>query len=434
MRHKLINKIAVATMLAGVAGPVATGVTGFKAAQLTTVSADFVPNPQQFLQIAIGQAQRAAKKYGVYPSVMISQSIWESGWGASGLAVQANNLFGIKVGNGWTGEQIIMKTGEETVNGKKYNIMAAFRKYPSYEASYDDNGAVLRYNPNYYSKTFLENSNSYSTAVKGLKAYATAHDYITKIGKLVSQSGLNQYDPTISWPNTTYYASQNAHTYGAPTNHDVTWVSGNIVKGQKYVVDKMISYPDGSKRLHLAGLGWVNNTVVSTTPGGQQTSQPAKPKTPAKPKVPAPKPVVVKKPKKVKKPKHTKHTNVRYFTTKKSRRLLVVHRAYLYGLNRKRVAGNVAAGSYVNTYGYVLIFGHKYYELAGHKYLAAGNIDGTGRILRRRAYLYNSARRRVGKRTYRVGLAIRTYGDTVSLAGKAYYLVGRNQYIKRTNF
>ncbi len=428
MRHKLIDKIAVATMLAGVVGPVATGIMGVKAAQLITVSADSdtKPGPRRFLQMAIGQAQRAAKKYGVYPSIMIAQSIIESGWGSSELATQANNLFGIKVGNGWTGEQIEMPTGEETVSGGKYYIItASFRKYHSYEASYDDNGAVLRLNPTYYKKTFLENSNSYSTAVKGLKAYATDHNYIIKIATLISRAGLNkyglnQYDPTISWPNATYYASQNAHTYVAPTNHSVTKVSGNnIVKGQKYVVDKMISYPDGSKRLHLAGLGWVNNTVVSTTPAKPKTPKPV---TPAKPKTPATKPVIVKKP------------DIRYFTTKKPYRLLVVHRAYLYGLNRKRVAGSVAAGSYVNTYGYVLISGHKYYKLAGPKYLAAGNIDGTKRTLRHSAYLYNSARRRVGKKTYRVGLAVRTYGGAVSLAGKAYYLVGRNQYIKRTNF
>ncbi len=55
-------------------------------------------NAQQnaFLKMAVPGAQAAQKKWGVPASVTIAQAILESGWGASSLAKQANNFFGIK--------------------------------------------------------------------------------------------------------------------------------------------------------------------------------------------------------------------------------------------------------------------------------------------------------------------------------------------------
>ena len=61
------------------------------------VSAATTDEQAEFLNKAAKQAVRAAKKYGTYPSVMIAQAIVESGWGQSGLAVNANNLFGMKL-------------------------------------------------------------------------------------------------------------------------------------------------------------------------------------------------------------------------------------------------------------------------------------------------------------------------------------------------
>ena len=40
---------------------------------------------------------------------MIAQAITESGWGKSGLAVNANNLFGMKADGSWTGETYTTK-------------------------------------------------------------------------------------------------------------------------------------------------------------------------------------------------------------------------------------------------------------------------------------------------------------------------------------
>ena len=103
---------------------------------------------------------------------MIAQAITESGWGKSGLAVNANNLFGMKADSSWTGETYTTKTREEDKNGKSYYITAAFRKYPSFEQSFEDNGSKLRngvsWDPLRYKGTWIENASTYASATKAL--------------------------------------------------------------------------------------------------------------------------------------------------------------------------------------------------------------------------------------------------------------------------
>ena len=50
------------------------------------------------------------RKYKVLPSITIAQAIIESGWGTSGLTVNAKNLFGIKANSSWTGKVYYCKT------------------------------------------------------------------------------------------------------------------------------------------------------------------------------------------------------------------------------------------------------------------------------------------------------------------------------------
>lgn len=77
-----------------------------------------------------------------YASVMIAQAIVESGWGNSTLASAPNyNLFGIK--GSYNGQSVTMPTSEY-VNGQWITVNAAFRKYPSYKESLQDNVTVLK--------------------------------------------------------------------------------------------------------------------------------------------------------------------------------------------------------------------------------------------------------------------------------------------------
>ena len=99
MKTKFFAGVAAAALLTS-AVPVLNKMPFVQSANAhqTKAATDF---EQAFLDKASRQAQKAAKKYGVYPSVMIAQAIVESDWGRSGLATSANNLFGIKAGDGW---------------------------------------------------------------------------------------------------------------------------------------------------------------------------------------------------------------------------------------------------------------------------------------------------------------------------------------------
>lgn len=88
-----------------------------------------------------------------YPaSVTIAQIIQESGFGKYGpdgdkgqglsyLAYQYNNLFGIK-GSGTAGS-VAMNTGEQRVDGSRYNITAGFRVYNTYTECIEDRTGLL---------------------------------------------------------------------------------------------------------------------------------------------------------------------------------------------------------------------------------------------------------------------------------------------------
>nr|WP_035283691.1 glucosaminidase domain-containing protein [Clostridium sp. LS] len=100
---------------------------------------------QQFIQQLYPQAVEIYNKYGVLPSVTISQAILESGWGKSDLSVKANNLFGIKADSSWSGKKIKMSTSE--YYNKK--IQDYFRVYSNNEESIKDYGEFLRNNKRY---------------------------------------------------------------------------------------------------------------------------------------------------------------------------------------------------------------------------------------------------------------------------------------------
>ncbi|HEX9025148.1 MAG TPA: glucosaminidase domain-containing protein [Clostridium sp.] len=100
---------------------------------------------QQFIQELYTEADEIYDKYGVLPSVTISQAILESGWGKSELSTKAKNLFGIKADTSWKGKKINMNTSE--YYNKK--IIDDFRVYNSNEESVKDYGEFLKNNKRY---------------------------------------------------------------------------------------------------------------------------------------------------------------------------------------------------------------------------------------------------------------------------------------------
>lgn len=150
----------------------------------------------------IGQVADALKgqKLNILPSVTIAQAILESNWGKSELAIEANNLFGIKSSKDWTGEVYKKQTKEQKPTGEVYTIIADFRKYRSYLESIKDHDKFFTSTPwrvqNY--KKVLEAKN-YKTQALALRecGYATDLNYGTKLIQLIERLGLQQYDKGV---------------------------------------------------------------------------------------------------------------------------------------------------------------------------------------------------------------------------------------------
>ncbi|NMM63843.1 mannosyl-glycoprotein endo-beta-N-acetylglucosamidase [Clostridium sp. P21] len=139
-------------------------------------------------------------KYGILPSVTISQAILESGWGKSQLTSKSNNLFGIKADSSWKGKSVVMKTSEY------YNkiINDSFRVYASKSESLKDYGDFLYKNKRYKDKGVLSALNYKDQAEAIEKAgYSTIQDekgneiYADLVIKIIKQNNLQLIDNKI---------------------------------------------------------------------------------------------------------------------------------------------------------------------------------------------------------------------------------------------
>lgn len=397
MKKKLITGFAAAAVLSSTAIP---AISTLPCSHVQTVKA--ATDQATFLSEAARQAQKAAKRYGVYPSVMIAQAIVESAWGNSTLATNANNLFGIKAGDDWTGETYTVKTREEDKKGKSYYVNAAFRKYPSFEGSFDDNGKKLRlgvsWQPLRYQGAWIENAATPSSATQALTGtYATDHKYNQTLDSRIAQYNLTKYDPTISHASSSYKVKEAANTYNWPTDHDVASKKSTIKKGEMVRVDKTITYYNGTKRMHIVNKGWVNSSVLDSASSMPITQA----------------------------PKATGKTNKN-----------LMHNAYVYDAKGKKVKGVRALkeDSVIATYGTKTINGKKYYQIGKNQYVSAGNIDGTRRILKHNTYVYNGSGNRDNEIVYKKGQTLATFGGQVNIMGKKYYKIGIHQYVKASNF
>lgn len=155
-------------------------------------------NQTNFINSLKDYAIELSQKYGLYASVMIAQAIHESGWGQSGLSLPPHhNLFGIK--GDYNGKSVTMRTWEDDGKGNPYYINAAFRSYPTYKESMEDNAKLLKngvnWNPRIYAGTWKANTTSYKDATKALTGtYATDTRYADKLNAIIDTYNLTQYD------------------------------------------------------------------------------------------------------------------------------------------------------------------------------------------------------------------------------------------------
>ncbi len=145
------------------------------------------------------EAQKLAKANDLFPSIMMSQTILETGWGQSELATKANNFFGVKADASWKGAKYTALTNE-VINGKTVQVMADFRKYNSQAESLKDYVTKIKTtmngSANRYQGAWRSNAKTYQNAAKALQAggYATDPDYATKLIERIDKYKLNALD------------------------------------------------------------------------------------------------------------------------------------------------------------------------------------------------------------------------------------------------
>ena len=149
-----------------------------------------------FIEKIAPAAVLIANAQGIYPSVMIAQAALESSWGQSGLAESYNNLMGTK-GN-VDGKSVTVRT-REVQNGESVYINAGFTIYDSWGHSLFHYGSLMKnglsWSPEYYSGTWLENTESYQDATAWLQGrYASDTSYASKLNQTIESFNLDQYD------------------------------------------------------------------------------------------------------------------------------------------------------------------------------------------------------------------------------------------------
>lgn len=124
--------------------------------------------------------------YNIPASIILAQGMLESGNGTSDLAVHANNHFGIKCHEDWSGSTFIKN--DDTKD-------ECFRKYVSADESYTDHSLFLKSRAR-YAQLFELNHTDYKGWAIGLKkvGYATEKNYTQLLMDLIETYELFQYD------------------------------------------------------------------------------------------------------------------------------------------------------------------------------------------------------------------------------------------------
>lgn len=184
-------------------------------------------------------AKSNMKESKILASVTIAQAILESGWGKSRLALEGNNLFGIK--GDYNGESII-------IGSYKY------RKYPSFLESLKDHSNLLTSASRY--KNLIGETN-YRTACTELmlSGYCSEISYPGKLVKIIELYDLTKYDEIDNVESNTVIENNNLNNItktninlnGVIKEVDVIMVNGNNYIKLRDIHDDYIDidYQDG---------------------------------------------------------------------------------------------------------------------------------------------------------------------------------------------
>jgi hypothetical protein len=142
--------------------------------------------PQQYIERYKIIAIRDRFDYNIPAAITLAQGLLESGNGNSMLALKANNHFGIKCHNDWTGKRIYKDDDAKD---------ECFRVYNTPEESYIDHALFLT-TKSRYEFLFSYKVTNYKAWAKGLKkaGYATNPKYPQRLIDIIERYDLAQYD------------------------------------------------------------------------------------------------------------------------------------------------------------------------------------------------------------------------------------------------
>jgi flagellum-specific peptidoglycan hydrolase FlgJ len=152
----------------------------------TVVYSDLV---KQYILDYKETAKTNMRKHGIPASIILAQGILESGAGQGTLCTNANNHFGIKCHNDWTGEKVYHDDD---------SAQECFRKYPRAADSFEDHSLFLTTRGR-YAALFKLDKDDYKGWAKGLRAagYATDPKYPEKLIGLIERYDLAKYDAEV---------------------------------------------------------------------------------------------------------------------------------------------------------------------------------------------------------------------------------------------
>ena len=149
----------------------------------------------EFLADVAPAALISAHSHQIPPSIVIGQAIFESGWGRSNLAVNFNNLFGIK---GTGSNTVKIRTFERNSRNRRYGKWAKFRVFEDRREAILYHGRLLAKDRRYASaranrhhwKAFMEKASRY---------YASDPNYTSKLGVIIEGYQLDRWDRLMGY-------------------------------------------------------------------------------------------------------------------------------------------------------------------------------------------------------------------------------------------
>ena len=157
-------------------------------------AASVKPNQEAFLLRHQTAAGAAEAETGIPATFMVAQAAHESGWGRHEIrnadGTTSFNLFGIKAGANWQGPTAQVTT-TEVVDGQPRKVVAKFRAYASYEASFRDYANLMKNNPRYAGVVTASSGGGQASAqgfAQGLQraGYATDPAYADKLTRVIN--------------------------------------------------------------------------------------------------------------------------------------------------------------------------------------------------------------------------------------------------------